>query len=531
MELHKPQGFVNGGLNFQQRAMGNQSKQNDQGIMNIITDPVSGMDKDVNFVDKDVNFQPVELLDEGIAKIHENAKERENNMPGNIIDNRIKEKNYRDDLEQLKLLEEQKAKAEQGMFTTGERKGLFAAQLAMSLARPGDPIVNLAQGLAGGAETLGKTKLAEAELAAKNKKDRGKKLWVWDKTADNNKGKNVRIYEDEYDPAKHTKSLTREKGTMDVVSRDSNGVFNIRTIEKIDFDKNVHSKYLGKIKVLNKATQREEEITLNEYFSDLEAAKRGSFQSNYELPPDMKTKDYEQMLIQKKAEAEMDAQIKRETELKDRLGKIADLNRLGQRAKSFINFGARGGWIADASGMVASATSMAEAFRRQNVETYGDYHLNDPDYLKVKGLIESERKSSDKNMALLQKRFQNLDSGLQSLLIEIAYAKAKTREEGGRFSVTDIELAMRSMGDNANPNILKQKLSTMMMADIYNVIQSWQEGTGQDSLPQGYEYLKDAYNDWSKFAPEDPFSPARKEYKTKKPIIKPKKWKLPTPNQ
>ena len=37
MELHKPQGFVNGGpaMNFQQIAMGNQSKQNDQGIMQV----------------------------------------------------------------------------------------------------------------------------------------------------------------------------------------------------------------------------------------------------------------------------------------------------------------------------------------------------------------------------------------------------------------------------------------------------------------------------------------------------------------
>ena len=41
MELHKPQGFVTGGpaMNFQQIAMNNQSKQNDQnnqGIMNVI---------------------------------------------------------------------------------------------------------------------------------------------------------------------------------------------------------------------------------------------------------------------------------------------------------------------------------------------------------------------------------------------------------------------------------------------------------------------------------------------------------------
>jgi uncharacterized ion transporter superfamily protein YfcC len=54
MELHKPQGFVNGGpaMNFQQIAMGNQSKQNNQnnqGIMNVIREPVSGMDQDVNF--------------------------------------------------------------------------------------------------------------------------------------------------------------------------------------------------------------------------------------------------------------------------------------------------------------------------------------------------------------------------------------------------------------------------------------------------------------------------------------------------
>ena len=50
MELHKPQGFVTGGpaMNFQQIAMNNQSKQNDQnnqGIMNVIKEPVMLLNK------------------------------------------------------------------------------------------------------------------------------------------------------------------------------------------------------------------------------------------------------------------------------------------------------------------------------------------------------------------------------------------------------------------------------------------------------------------------------------------------------
>lgn len=39
---------------------------------------------------------------------------------------------------------------------------------------------------------------------------------------------------------------------------------------------------------------------------------------------------------------------------------------------------------------------------------------------------------------------------MRTSVVNLAYALAKSREEGGRFSVTDIELAMRTIGDSSN---------------------------------------------------------------------------------
>ena len=83
MELHKPQGFVNGGpaMNFQQIAMGNQSKQNDKGIMelDVVNNPVSGIDEDVNVetavevLDPTVKTETVEAIQKGREKAKQDS--------------------------------------------------------------------------------------------------------------------------------------------------------------------------------------------------------------------------------------------------------------------------------------------------------------------------------------------------------------------------------------------------------------------------------------------------------------------------
>ena len=62
------------------------------------------------------------------------------------------------------------------------------------------------------------------------------------------------------------------------------------------------------------------------------------------------------------------------------------------------------------------------------------------------------------NDQTLIQNFAELDGAARANLIELGYAIAKSREEGGRFSVTDIELALRSIGDTSNKGVALAKL-------------------------------------------------------------------------
>jgi len=58
-------------------------------------------------------------------------------------------------------------------------------------------------------------------------------------------------------------------------------------------------------------------------------------------------------------------------------------------------------------------------------------------------------------------RFAKMDAKAKTLMIELAYAIAKAREEGGRFSVSDIELAMMSIGNSSSRAQALEQLATL----------------------------------------------------------------------
>jgi len=93
-------------------------------------------------------------------------------------------------------------------------------------------------------------------------------------------------------------------------------------------------------------------------------------------------------------------------------------------------------------------------------------------------------------IAVLNSKFQKLDAGLQSVIIELAYAKAKSREEGGRFSVSDIQAAMQSIGDSSNPEIMITKLATSIYNDLAIGLDQWNEKKF-GILPDEYKGLID----------------------------------------
>lgn len=109
---------------------------------------------------------------------------------------------------------------------------------------------------------------------------------------------------------------------------------------------------------------------------------------------------------------------------------------------------------------------------RQKLETdYGDTNIFEEDV----------------NLTILSKRFRALDAGLRSIVIELAYAKAKQREEGGRFSVSDIENAMASIGNTSDEISLRQKLAQTLFNDLDAPIKEYERKYG--TLPKEYREL------------------------------------------
>ncbi len=68
------------------------------------------------------------------------------------------------------------------------------------------------------------------------------------------------------------------------------------------------------------------------------------------------------------------------------------------------------------------------------------------------------------------KQFAVLDAKAQTLVIELAYALAKAREEGGRFSVSDIELAMRSVGNGSSREQALAKIAEIKKTAVNDVV-------------------------------------------------------------
>jgi len=62
-----------------------------------------------------------------------------------------------------------------------------------------------------------------------------------------------------------------------------------------------------------------------------------------------------------------------------------------------------------------------------------------------------------------RKIFVGLSVKLRSRTLELAYKIAKAREEGGRFSVTDISMALDAIGSSSNPEVFKAALMEISM--------------------------------------------------------------------
>ena len=70
------------------------------------------------------------------------------------------------------------------------------------------------------------------------------------------------------------------------------------------------------------------------------------------------------------------------------------------------------------------------------------------------------------------------DAALDTSIVNLAYAVAKAREEGGRFSVSDIELALRSIGNSSNTEVLLSRLKRTAVTILEPAINNYEDAIG-----------------------------------------------------
>ena len=84
-----------------------------------------------------------------------------------------------------------------------------------------------------------------------------------------------------------------------------------------------------------------------------------------------------------------------------------------------------------------------------------------------------------------------MSAELRTNIIELAYAVAKSREEGGRFSVSDIQLALDSINAGIDTNQFQASLKALGRRVLRQPILNYRRFYQNDKEAlQGEQYLK-----------------------------------------
>tara|TARA_E500000318_G_scaffold110487_2_gene126089 strand:+ start:1 stop:1005 length:1005 start_codon:yes stop_codon:yes gene_type:complete len=277
---------------------------------------------------------------------------------------------------------------------------------------------------------------------------------------------------------------------MDVVQFDKEGVPNIMSIATKDFNPQTDERFLGRTSAMlaNDPNQTVIEITANEFFRDnYMAEKVPGYKRKYVKPPSTR----ESALLDQQKKKEFEKEHEDKLALEVRLNKSLNLASLGDIALGYINDGARSGQTANFSEFAAGLGGfIRNQFTRKTLGVGESQAKSEVASMEQKLLTdygESNIMEDNVNLTILSQKFRALDAGLRSIVIELAYAKAKQREEGGRFSVSDIENAMASIGATSDEVSLRQKLSQTLFNDIDAPMKEWKRKYG--ALPKEYEEL------------------------------------------
>jgi hypothetical protein len=185
-----------------------------------------------------------------------------------------------------------------------------------------------------------------------------------------------------------------------------------------------------------------------------------------------------QMIKATTATEEIKTQKKRESLAKDKLVAAADVADLSERLTNTIQ---------NSSSFTGTLGDVALAY--QGVEG------------SVKQILGADAKTNqyyDENRAAIeaelnkQKWFdKNATQQVRSATTDLAYMFAKAREPGGRFSVTDIDLAMKTLGKSSDKDVFISGIREATGNVLAPAIRSYTDAfsISEDKLPEPYKYL------------------------------------------
>jgi hypothetical protein len=185
-----------------------------------------------------------------------------------------------------------------------------------------------------------------------------------------------------------------------------------------------------------------------------------------------------QMIKATTATEEIKAQKKKEGLAKDKLVAAADVADLSERLINTIETGGTfTGGLADV------------ALAYQGVEG------------SVKQILGADAKTNqyhDENRAAIEKELdkqkwfdKKTTQQARSATVDLAYMFAKAREPGGRFSVTDIDLAMKTLGKSSDKDVfiagIREATGNVLAPALRTYTDTF--GVSEDKIPDPYKYL------------------------------------------
>ena len=218
-------------------------------------------------------------------------------------------------------------------------------------------------------------------------------------------------------------------------------------------------------------------------------------------PDDYKPVEGNIAMMLKVEDIKSDKKIK--TDTKAAMMAAADVGAIIRRIeKDIIQKGAYTGNAGETVAFVTGISGFVDQFvNRKNAEDPTLYKLGMKDVEEAIARLENDNTINARLTRFLK---AGETQAAKTDIINLAYAVARAREPGGRFSVADIELALRSLGEGSNKVAFLKGLKRSGLNATERAIRDYKFvfNVATDDIPVKYKELLDNYNYFSGFKVE-----------------------------